>query len=201
MGYVYRDPSRAENQLTVAHESAPAPPSPTVPVHPKVKALLDGQKARICELESELTAAEENYDTLASVNQNLRVAAAQATDRAEKAEHDARLARAEADSPSAVKALEELLAAEKEKCKTISNQVTALKRQLKRAHQRNWDLRQKYEEAAGCGDGTVAVISATGVQLLGPYAKAAAEEVAKTFDRAFDLFVKEGLTAKINPER
>lgn len=35
MGYVYRDPRRAENQPTVAPEPAPAPSAPTVPVHPK----------------------------------------------------------------------------------------------------------------------------------------------------------------------
>lgn len=148
MGYVYRDPRRAENQPTVAPEPAPAPSAPKVPVHPKVKALLDDQKAKILELEAEnaaigkklklktiaeakaqekaktlqseldtaraeLTAASENYDTLASVNQNLQEAVTQATDRAEKAEQEARIARAEADSPSAIKAIEELLDAEK----------------------------------------------------------------------------------------
>lgn len=121
MGYVYRDPRRAENLPTVAPEPKPPAPPAEVQVHPKVKALLDRQKARIQELEAEnaalgkkvrlatvaeakalekakalqgeldaacteLTAAAENYDSLASVNQNLQEAAAKASERANKAD-------------------------------------------------------------------------------------------------------------------
>ncbi|WP_237211804.1 hypothetical protein [Rothia nasimurium] len=233
MGYVYRDPRRAENQPTVAPEPAPAPSAPKVPVHPKVKALLDDQKAKILELEAEnaaigkklglktvaeakaqekakalqgeldsaraeLTAASESYDTLASVNQNLQEAVTQATDRAEKAEHEARLARAEADSPSAVKAIEELLDAEKEKTAKLTKHITNLKSQLGRAHQRIGAVHQEYEALLeGQDDGTVAVISAEGIELRGPYTEATVEEVAHTLDLAFKLFVQEGSNANI----
>ena len=234
MGYVYRDPRRAENLPTVAPEpKPPAQSAPTVPVHPKVKALLDDQKARIQELEAEnaalgkkarlgvvaeakalekvktlqgeldsaraeLTAAAENYDTLASVNQNLQEAAAKASERADKAEQEARLARAEADSPSAVKALEELLKAEKQKNDKLAEHITGLKSQLGRARQRIGAVRKEYEDAlAGQDDGTVAVISAEGVELRGPYTEASVEDVAHTLNLAFKLFVEEGSNANI----
>lgn len=233
MGYVYRDPRRAENQPTVAPEPAPAPSAPKVPVHPKVKALLDDQKAKILELEAEnaaigkklklktiaeakaqekaktlqseldtaraeLTAASENYDTLASVNQNLQEAVTQATDRAEKAEQEARIARAEADSPSAIKAIEELLDAEKQNTAKLTKHITDLKSQLGRARQRIGAVSQEYEALLeGQDDGTVAVISAEGVELRGPYIEASVEEVAHTLDLAFKLFVQEGSNANI----
>lgn len=234
MGYVYRDPRRAENLPTVAPEpKLPAQSAPTVPVHPKVKALLDDQKARIQELEAEnialgkkmrlgvvaeakalekaktlqgeldavraeLAAAAENYDSLASVNQNLQEAAAQASERADKAEREARLARAEADSPSAVKALEELLEAEKQKNGKLAEHITDLKSQLGRARQRIGAVRQEYEALIeGQDDGTVAIISADGVELRGSYTEASVEDVAHTLNLAFKLFVEEGSNANI----
>ncbi|WP_237205745.1 hypothetical protein [Rothia nasimurium] len=147
---------------------------------------------------AELTAAAENYDTLASVNQNLQEAVNQATDRAEKAEQEARLARAEADSPSAIKAIEELLDAEKEKNAKLTKHITNLKSQLGRAHQRIGAVHQEYEALLeGQDDGTVAVISAEGVELRGPYTEATVEDVAHTLGLAFKLFVQEGSNANI----
>lgn len=233
MGYVYRDPRRAENVPTVAPEPKPPAPPAEVQVHPKVKALLDRQKARIQELEAEnadlgkkarlgvmaeakalekaktlqgeldtvraeLTAAAENYDTLASVNQNLQDAAVKAIERADKAEQEARLARAEADSPSAVKALEELLEAEKQKTAKLTEHITDLKSQLGRARQRIGAVRQEYEALIeGQDDGTVAIISADGVELRGPYTEASVEDIAHTLNLAFKLFVEEGSDANI----
>lgn len=233
MGYVYRDPRRAENQPTVAPEPKPPAPPAEVPVHPKVKDLLDRQKERIQELEAEnialgkkvrlatvaeakalekaktlqgeldaaraeITAAAENYDTLASVNQNLQEAAAKASERADKAEQEARLARAEADSPSAVKALEELLEAERQKNAKLAEHITDLKSQLGRARQRIGDVRQEYEALIESqDDGTVAIISADGVELRGPYTEASVEDIAHTLNLAFKLFVEEGNNANI----
>lgn len=226
MGYVYRDPRRAENLPTVAPEPKPSAPPTEVQVHPKVKALLDKQKARIQELEAEnaalgkkvrlgvvgedkalekartlqgeldaaraeLTAAAENYDTLVNVNENLQAALVQA-------EQEARLARAEADSPSAVKALEELLEAEKQKNAKLTEHISDLKSQLGRARQRIGAVRKEYEDAlAGQDDGTVAIISSEGVELRGPYTEATVEQVAHTIDLAFRLFVEEGSNANI----
>lgn len=147
---------------------------------------------------AELTAASESYDTLASVNQNLQEAVTQATGRAEKAEQEARLARAEADSPSAVKAIEELFEAEKEKTTKLTELITDLKSQLGRARQRIGTVRQEYEALlAGQDDGTVAIISAEGVELRGPYTEATVEDVAHALDIAFKLFVQEGNNANI----
>lgn len=147
---------------------------------------------------AELTAAAENYDTLASVNQNLQEAAAKASERADKAEQEARLARAEADSPSAVKALEELLEAEKQKNAKLTEHITDLKSQLGRARQRIGAVRQEYEALIeGQDDGTVAIISADGVELRGPYTEATVEDVAHTLNLAFKLFVEEGSNANI----
>lgn len=147
---------------------------------------------------AELTAASESYDTLASVNQNLKVAVTQATDRAEKAEQEARLARAEADSPSAVKVIEELLDAEKEKNAKLTEHITDLKSQLGRARRRIGAVRQEYEALLeGQDDGTVAVISDEGIELRGPYTEATVEDVAHTLDLAFKLFVQEGNNANI----
>lgn len=226
MGYVYRDPRRAENLPTVASEPKPSAPPAEVQVHPKVKALLDKQKARIQELEvenaalgkkvrletvgeakalekartlqgeldaarAELTAAAENYDTLVSVNENLKAALVQA-------EQEARMARAEADSPSAVKAIEELLDAEKQNTAKLTEHITDLKSQLGRARQRIGSVRQEYEALLeGQDDGTVAVISAEGVELRGPFTEASVEEVARTLDLAFKLFEKEGSNANV----
>lgn len=140
---------------------------------------------------AELTAAYENYDTLVGVNENLRAALVQA-------EREARLARAEADSPSAVKALEELLEAEKQKNAKLTEHITGLKSQLARARQRIGAVRKEYEDAlAGQDDGTVAVISSEGVELRGPYTEATVEQVAHTIDLAFRLFVEEGSNANI----
>lgn len=147
---------------------------------------------------AELTAAAENYDTLDSVNQNLQEAVNQATDRAEKAEQEARLARAEADSPSAVKALEELLEAERQKNAKLAEHITDLKSQLGSARQRIGDVRQEYEALIESqDDGTVAIISADGVELRGPYTEASVEDIAHTLNLAFKLFVEEGSNANI----
>lgn len=220
MGYTYRGRHKTEPQPTVAPEKPPAPSAPTVPVHPKVKALLDDQKARILELEAdnaamgkklrlqviaedraqekakklqgeldavraELTASAENYDTLASVNVNLQEAAIRASKRAEEAEHEARLARAEADTPSAVKAIQELLDAEKQKTTKLTSKLAEVKGQLGRSRQRLADARQEYEDAlAGESEGLVATISADGVELHRPYLEESHGAVVALLDQA-----------------
>lgn len=213
MSYVYRDPRRAENQPPTT--SAPKPPATQaeVQVHPKVKALLDRQKTRIQELEEDFVAlgkklaltetakskaegeakalAEklegltENYDTLASVNVNLQEAAIRASKRAEEAEHEARLARAEADTPSAVKAIQELLDAEKQKTTKLTSKLAEVKGQLGRSRQRFADARQEYEDAlAGDSEGLVATISADGVELHRPYLEESHGAVVALLDQA-----------------
>lgn len=147
---------------------------------------------------AELTEGAENYDTLASVNQNLQEAAAQASERADKAEREARLARAEADSPSAVKAIQEVLDGEKEKNAKLTEHAEKLKSRLRHAQGRLKTVREDYEALIeGQEDGTVAVISAEGVELRGPYTTGTVEEVAHTLDLAFKLFEEEGSNANI----
>lgn len=122
---------------------------------------------------AKLTAAAENYDTLASVNINLQEAAIQASKRADEAEREARLARAEADTPSAVQAIQEVLDGEKEKNAKLTAHIAELKSQLGRSRQRFADVRREYEDAlAGDSEGLVATISAEGVELHRPYLEA-----------------------------
>lgn len=142
-------------------------------------------------LQEELEAAAENYDSLVGVNENLQAALVQA-------EREARLARAEADSPSAVKAIQEVLDGEKEKNAKLTEHVEKLKSSLRHARGRLKTVREDYEALIeGPNDGTVAVISSEGVELRGPFISATVEDVAHTLNLAFKLFVEEGSNANI----